>query len=642
MSLKMTRRTQHPCTPARRPHQSASARWARGLALLGALWLAACQAATPAPSAATLTPQPPGTPLPAATVTPQAPPSPQPPAATASAEVPPTAEHGASLLAPVAEAAAVRFDSWSSDGQWAAFWLSTDDDIARMQSFTPPGTLHLHNPVTGQTCAHEQFVNEHHLSPLVWQPDGRLLVLEGDVVPAGPHSPAHMPAPSTSWHGTPCQDDFVEIDPTRQLGSAMPDRSVSPGGGFWAETEIAASGAGTLSASTNLREVGSGQVVNRVDWRVEQRLGELGLGGEWITGEHFLIYETLERGPLLLDVAGQVLAVAPDLFGVPSDPGRPEVGYRAHGAPTAGDDSGYHLALYGVGAEHLFPPVRLYHSESGDVEELPYAHLWHPAFSPDGGWLLLDERPERAGFQSNALWARPVDPIGAELHRIGEGHALPDPGWARVIFTLDNAYSLASFPDGAPLQAGSASAGYSLYPRGWSPDGRYAALEGVTGRWQQALFVVDTAAPSAAQPAGEPGFGFTFKYGVCYWETFNTFQGTFRREVGTRTQASTPLALSAEQMQAIHDRMLQIDILGYPARYAPHPSIATGMVVIPAYHYWLTVRLGSVTHSIAWEDNTFSQEPAAVQLRQLFSLVIDALKAHPDVQRLPPAGIGCV
>ncbi len=182
---------------------------------------------------------------------------------------------------------------------------------------------------------------------------------------------------------------------------AAPDPSLSPGGDYQATTTVMTSTSGLLSLSTSIVVTPTGQVMNTVPWSIDQRLGEMGLGGAWITDRLFLIYETLPQGPLLIDVGGDVIQIAPDLFGVPTDPGWPAVFYRAQAFMQPGTQT-YHLILSAGGEERLFPPVRLYHSEMGQVEEMPFAHLWSPAFSPDGRYLLLDARPDRDGYECNA------------------------------------------------------------------------------------------------------------------------------------------------------------------------------------------------------------------------------------------------
>jgi Tol biopolymer transport system component len=150
----------------------------------------------------------------------------------------------------------------------------------------------------------------------------------------------------------------------------------------------------------------------------------------------------------------------------------------------------YHIALFGVGIEAEFPSLMLYHSETGAVETVPFSHLWSPAFSPDGRWLLLDQRPDRNGYESNALYIRTIDPVNSEIRYIGEGSALWTTDWTKVAFGLNKSISVFSFPDGVQLGTWNVRQ-YDLFPRAWSPDGRYIAVEGYAEGWHQALFIIN-------------------------------------------------------------------------------------------------------------------------------------------------------
>jgi hypothetical protein len=144
-------------------------------------------------------------------------------------------------------------------------------------------------------------------------------------------------------------------------------------------------------------------------------LGSIGAGGEWIRDDLFLIWRTSDRGPLLLGTDGSVIEIAPELFGAPAVPETTPGEEYMWAADGISDDSGnYHLVLYGSGVESAFPPVQLYHSETGQVEALEFTHVWEPTFSPDGRWLLLME--SRVGSDQMTtpyLWARQVDPAGS-------------------------------------------------------------------------------------------------------------------------------------------------------------------------------------------------------------------------------------
>jgi hypothetical protein len=394
-------------------------------------------------------------------------------------------------LEPLAAAPAVRSAGWSPDGDWLAYWTSTDEDVSGSFYPFPPGRLTLHNVRTGEECFYEQLVASQEGDRVIWQPDGELVVSIAGSYAAG----------------APCQGDLV---PTETPGGALegtgvpegeastPDGDVqtvlSPEGSYQAETRVMDRSAGTLNLTTTILALPDRQVVNTVDWVIDERLGELGLGGEWLAGNQFLIYETLDRGPLLITVSGEVIEVARQLFGVdplPSIMDEQGVSLRAAGSAVAGSDP-YHIALYGVGSESNFPTVRLYHSDDGQVEEMPFRDLWPPGFSPDGRWLLLDEHPTQDGFETHALWIRPVDPSGSQLRffAVGSIPAAWSPDASRLAFLQPDSVSVYVFPDGKRLGSW-AIEGYETLTQSWSPQGdSLAVLASVPGEWQQAIFVI--------------------------------------------------------------------------------------------------------------------------------------------------------
>jgi hypothetical protein len=154
-----------------------------------------------------------------------------------------------------------------------------------------------------------------------------------------------------------------------------------------------------------------------------------------------------------------------------------------------------------------------------------------------------------------------------------------------------------------------------------------------------------TVSPSTDLPA-EPAsnFGFVFEYSVCYLEVFDTFSGTFRREVATEPPIVIPAALSAEQMRMVYAKLTQIDFFSYAARYAvPTPESGAISVVTPAYSYSLMVRNADSEHTVTWEDEIVDPNPPeASRLRELFQSIFGMIKNQPDVAKLPRPRIGCV
>jgi hypothetical protein len=131
----------------------------------------------------------------------------------------------------------------------------------------------------------------------------------------------------------------------------------------------------------------------------------------------------------------------------------------------------------------------LFHSEDGTVEEMPFKHLWPPAFSPDGRWLLLDERSIQDETERRTLWVRPSDPPGSQVTFLAAGEtAAWTARWDRAAFGQPER-SQRILPRGAAgrLTTGLPGLG-ALLVTGW---GQIDGAGGVPGEWRQALFLVE-------------------------------------------------------------------------------------------------------------------------------------------------------
>ncbi len=158
-------------------------------------------------------------------------------------------------------------------------------------------------------------------------------------------------------------------------------------------------------------------------------------------------------------------------------------------------------------------PLLLYHAESGDVETLPFADVWHiqergtlhDGFTPDGGWLTL-RTPFGTAFGGDVSWLRAVDGQRADVFAAphGAGVSAGD-GAGRVAVNRAADWEqvdVLSLPGGEVLQSWRFE-GYSLTVEAWSPDGRTLVLSGNRRAvWPdelesgpQALFLADVANP---------------------------------------------------------------------------------------------------------------------------------------------------
>lgn len=423
-------------------------------------------------------------------------------------------------LDPQVTAAQLTFLSWSPDSTQLAYLEHTPEDLASNPQF-PPGSLKFLTIATGQTCDTALIFppNNPSWDKLAWLAGGTVLVsLEGQIL-----------------HGTPCQADFEALSglppsPGYTIASHTPDRSLfllADPQGYWlyepasqatrrideavhghsagyswspqhqrlAISAVTTSTNAGVMAATYVVEVATGRLEEVIEYEQRAGLGNLP-GPTWLAEDRLLIAETLDRGPLLWTVGQEALPVAPELFGLPAELGAESEVTLIAGAARGEESAEFHLVLSGGGVEVEFPPVRLYHSESGQVEELPFLYTGGPVFSPDGQWLVLAAHPIKDGYESYEAWVRPVDPVGAEAKRLfGSSSAISawSPDWTQVAATAPDGISLVSLPEGTQsniLQGGP----YTLTPLAWSPDSQFLAALGYLQDGQgQGLFVIPRA-----------------------------------------------------------------------------------------------------------------------------------------------------
>ncbi|HLF28408.1 MAG TPA: hypothetical protein VJG32_18905 [Anaerolineae bacterium] len=407
---------------------------------------------------------------------------------------------------PVITASRIFIGSWSPASDMLAYWTFTAEEVAVDYTY-PPGTLHFLNARTGQVCESPFQVGYGYFSnPIAWLPDGKVFILTGDQV----------------IQGAPCGDDFIPLtelfpEPILSVATSSPDHSLfllnsqqrywfyepstqsvrsideSVGGarpGYsWSPNSSrlaisAALDAPGLEATTSVVDVETGRIEDVIQWRYRDAEGSFA-GPTWLSEDQFLIHETTDQGPLLVTLGQGAVQVVPELFGVSFVP-TSTVSLRATAAVVTGTRT-YHILLSGVGEVANFPPSRLYHSESGEVEELPFKP--ESEFSPDGRSMIMSDSTE------GAVRLRAVEPLGSEARLLltQSGNPLPltwSPDGTKVAFSSPTGVPVFSSLDGD--QGGFwETGGYSTFPGPWSPDGKSLAVRGYLpdGRGE-ALFVI--------------------------------------------------------------------------------------------------------------------------------------------------------
>ncbi|GAB4577976.1 MAG: hypothetical protein Fur0022_07080 [Anaerolineales bacterium] len=270
--------------------------------------------------------------------------------------------------------------------------------------------------------------------------------------------------------------------------------STSPNGNYQAETKII--DLSSFLAETSITDSQTRQLVNQIEWQYYDEIGGLGIHGEWVTENKFLVYRTLDQGPILLDLTGEVVRVSPDLFGLPPCQKNPCQNLDKATAQAVDGTSFFHLLLQHRGDEPGSEQLFLYHSEDGDVEELLFKGFWWPGFSLDGKWLLLDK--DGGG---NAFWIRPSDPPGSDVQLFADNinNLIWSPDGLKVAFRSQDYRNihLFSFPDG--VEIGSWNLGkYEVNSIIWSPNGEFMSISGYLGSQEDTLYILQL--PSGSSP----------------------------------------------------------------------------------------------------------------------------------------------
>ena len=381
---------------------------------------------------------------------------------------------------PLVTAPYIEFGSWSPDAQWIAYWISSQEDVEQPTNFMPGGTLNFRNVTTAETCAVPQFVRPDNRSAEVYWSDEMEAIVSIN---------------QEAFSGKPCQaepfrklDNYVKEQP-------LTDPTLSPDGKYRAATSLESNENGILTLTTTITAVDRAQPLQRATWRIDERLGEYGLEGEWISKAQFVLYETFDQGPLILDIEHGIIPILTELLGlekVPSLPGVEQYGSLAIPFPGMERDS-FHLLVQGVGTESNFPQIKLYHAENELVETLPFKHVWREAFSYDGQWLLMDKRPDVGGYESQEIWIRRVEEMDDDWQMIASSvdSIVWANDWSEMAFNNGEQITWQTFPE-AELLGKWGTGQFSAHPVAWSPDGRSLVTIGnIPGIGEYGLFILE-------------------------------------------------------------------------------------------------------------------------------------------------------
>lgn len=391
-------------------------------------------------------------------------------------------EAGASTIEPLAEAGYFTIAGWSADSRWLAYWASSQADVDAWQpSMNPGGTLYFFDTTTNEICAMETVHTATDREAAVyWLPDNQVVVVLPTGTVAGQPCGSFSPLP-----------DFVPPPPPDAL-----DPALSPDGRFRAHSIETTSDSWPLMVTTTIIDVQTGAEVIELTWQHRGGLGELGLGGLWVSPTQFLVQETLAEGPLLIDVEKGIIPVLTGLPGLsltlPDVDVEATYSLEAIAVPGTEPDT-FSLVISGVGSESDFPPVVLYHAAVEVAETLPFRQVW--GFSPTREWLFLFEDVVTNSYQSGYhIWGRRLADVGGQWQLVAPAvdyMTWRDDGKEMVFIQNENRVIWQTFP--ALELVGEWHTGrYWVVPASFSPNGRFLVVQGnLPGTWQYGLFLLE-------------------------------------------------------------------------------------------------------------------------------------------------------
>lgn len=388
----------------------------------------------------------------------------------------------------------IKRHSWSPDGSVLAYWTFTAQEVAESYLY-PPGALHFLDTRTGQSCAYPHPVAYGYFdSPIAWTPDSQILTLADDGQARLSQPCADTAQIVTDWfpappYSTPSQSqDHGQLLISSEQGYGLFDwaaRTLYPIDGVypWMENGYSWSPDGehlainamerfTDHIAVQLYSVAAedGATTKLLAGRQRNGLGSVG-GPDWISTTHMLIPQTLDQGPLLVTLGDEfgLQPVVPELFHTTLNDGQTALATPAdaHGV--------YHIVLTDWGSDGtMSSPIRVYHSDTGAVEQLPF----HNAFSlsPDGQWILLNsptdpQQPRCIALKSLAS-AAPATCLA------------PGAEWLAAAWSPDSTQLALAYPDTVTVYMVAGDQLYASQPTGsppatdilWSPDGRTLAV----------------------------------------------------------------------------------------------------------------------------------------------------------------------
>ena len=144
---------------------------------------------------------------------------------------------------------------------------------------------------------------------------------------------------------------------------------------------------------------------------------------------------------------------------------------------------------------------------------------------------------------------------------------------------------------------------------------------------------------TVSQPPEKTNFNLIFNYGVMARNKLDTFQGTYTKDMVIDPPITVELSLSEEEMDSIHQKMVEIDFFNYPDNFSVSvpPDVPTG-IRTPYPSYYFKVEYNSKIKELWWNDQIVYKDykdERADRLSELVSLIRSIVESKEEYKKLP-------
>ena len=152
--------------------------------------------------------------------------------------------------------------------------------------------------------------------------------------------------------------------------------------------------------------------------------------------------------------------------------------------------------------------------------------------------------------------------------------------------------------------------------------------------------------PTQTETPMDNNFSFIFQYISCGEvpvDILDTKSPTLiHTPLGETKSITISFQLTQAELLSVYQKVIAIDFFGYPADF----TIPSGYVAVteaPASSYQISVINGDKANNVTWIGGSSQTDYSkAIQLMELFNLVEDIIRSHPEYQQLPPHSVACL